>query len=157
MYRRASICLLITILLVVSEVGCNKDVKVFVHCNPSLPSGYACAVEHRGGDVRADVSWDLDIACRNGAHLTASVAQAVEPRGKASKFVSIGDLQNFDRCDQASSMTIENIKVVGVPGSGGSHQFPAMALIAIAIIIVVTSVWIYLMKRRRYKMERNKR
>lgn len=145
MNRRTDVVLLLTmVLLVIPGVGCQKGIKVYVQCNPSLLAGYACTVEHREGNVRANVSWDLNITCRNGTLVTAHASQAVEPGGTASRIISIRDLHNFDRCDEASAASIENIKVVGAADSGDLQQLPTMTFFIATIIVIVTSGWVWI-------------
>jgi hypothetical protein len=111
-HRMIILLLLIMAVLVFSSLGCQKTIKAYVQCTPSL-AGYVCTVEHREGDVRANVSWDINITCRNGTLVTASASQAVEPGATASRLIPISDLRNFDHCDEASAVSLQNIKVVG--------------------------------------------
>lgn len=98
--------LLLSLLL----LGCEQP-KAYVECSP-MGDGYQCALSHQGGP-KLEACWSVAVECSNGVRSSANACQTVEPQGRASRFIPVGQSPRADECDQAVAVNIRDMVVEG--------------------------------------------
>ncbi|MCC6556341.1 MAG: hypothetical protein IT372_25560 [Polyangiaceae bacterium] len=100
--------------------GSSKPTKpagnatVYVFCEGSPAAGYTCTLTHTGGNARANACWDVRVSCHNGVLVTGRACQTVAPQGKVTRNMRPSELTNVNRCNGASSTSVENITVTAL-------------------------------------------
>ena len=93
-----------------SQILAAAGAEVRVECT-GVGLGFSCALSHESGAAKAEACWDIIVTCQNGTQAQAHACGSVEPRGKTSVFVPIGQMQNADRCDVARTTTVTNMVI----------------------------------------------
>jgi hypothetical protein len=93
--------------------ACKSEVKAEVHCK-GQKEGMACVVSQTQGDSKVKVCWDLKVPCKNGTTVTGSGCAEVSGGGKTDHLIPNTALENDEKCDEATGMTMENIKITAL-------------------------------------------
>lgn len=101
------------LILVGALFACKQGGRVDANVScKGTSSTIDCNVTHKQGSVAANVCWDLQFTCQNGAVVTGNgFCQAVQPGAMAQKRIPITQLQGFDKCDKALSSEVINMKL----------------------------------------------
>ncbi len=107
-------------------MGCQKESRARVECQVA-GNDVSCTVSHVQGNVPLNVCWDVEFACRSGAHVTGHACQDVDPQGRSVKLITSGELQGLASCDGATSFNVRNIVLTRREGSASaSVAMPAI-------------------------------
>ncbi len=90
--------------------ACKADVKADVACK-GQKEGMNCTVTQTAGDAKAKVCWALEVKCKNGTVVTGKGCADVSGGGKVDHLIPNAELANDDKCDEASGMTLSDVKV----------------------------------------------
>ena len=90
--------------------ACKTEVKADVACK-GQKDGINCTVTETQGDAKAKVCWQINMPCKNGTTVTGKGCAEVAGGGKVEQLVPNADLAGDDKCDEATGMTLTDIKI----------------------------------------------
>jgi hypothetical protein len=97
-----------------ASASTGSDLRARVTCQGSTET-IDCDVAHTGGDVAANVCWDLSFSCENGTTVTGSgFCQSVQPNATAQKRIPLTELESAASCDKALSSEVKNLQITAL-------------------------------------------
>jgi hypothetical protein len=87
------------------------ETRVRVECQ-GTGDGYTCAVAHDQGRATVNACWDVVATCRNGTRGVGHGCQTVQPSGRASRVIPVGDMvitPTGTVCDVLVGVTVEHL------------------------------------------------
>lgn len=107
----AFLSILAALLACKASESSGGDLRARVTCQGATET-IDCDVAHAGGDVAANVCWDLRFSCENGAAVTGTgFCQSVQPNATAQRRIPLSDLSNAASCDKALSSEVTNLQI----------------------------------------------
>lgn len=97
--------------------GCGEKVHVQVECKPAAASSLDCTVTQDKGKTEVEVCWDVAIPCKNNLSVTApKTCTKVKDGGSTHVEIPKDKLQNLDKCEGASAISMSNLTIDGKKG-----------------------------------------
>lgn len=103
----------VRIALLIGLAACTGEHKAYVECG-AAGVGFNCTVSHTEGSKPIRACWAVSVECSNGTKTKGKACQVVQPMGKATKLVPNEAFPNGDKCDQATSVAVTDMKLTVV-------------------------------------------